>query len=76
MLELKKENPWQSAITPCIEHLPDCNFYHYSLQLNTYKALLEKNYGVKVKGMYLVCLHPNNENKSYQRIEVADLQKK
>ena len=72
---IKKENRWQSATTPCIEHLPDCNFYHYSLQLNTYKALLEKNYGVKVKGMYLVCLHPNNENKSYQRIEVADLQK-
>ena len=72
---IKKENQWQSAITPCIDHLPDCNFYHYSLQLNTYKALLEKNYGVKVGGMYLVCLHPNNENKSYQRIEVADLQK-
>ena len=25
--------------------------------------------------MYLVCLHPNNENKSYQRIKVLDLQK-
>ena len=25
--------------------------------------------------MYLVCLHPNNENKSYQRIKVEDLQK-
>ena len=25
--------------------------------------------------MYLVCLHPNNENRSYQRIEVPDLQK-
>jgi len=23
----------------------------------------------------LVCLHPNNENKSYQRIKVLDLQK-
>jgi hypothetical protein len=42
--------------------------------LNTYKALLEKNYGVKVKDMYLVCLHPNNENKTYQRIKVIDLQ--
>ena len=72
---IKKENSWQSSITPCISHLPDCNFYHYSLQLNTYKALLEKNYDVKIKGMYLVCLHPNNENKSYQRIPVKDLQK-
>ena len=71
---IKKENPFQSATTPCISHLPDSNFWHYSLQLNTYKALLEKNYGKKVKDMYLVCLHPNNENKSYQKIEVADLQ--
>ena len=25
--------------------------------------------------MYLVCLHPNNRNKSYQRIKVPNLQK-
>ena len=72
---IKKENKWRSSTTKCIKHLPDSNFWHYSLQLNTYKALLEKNYGVKVKDMYLVCLHPNNENKSYQRIQVADLEK-
>ena len=24
--------------------------------------------------MYLICLHPNNENKSYQRIKVKNLQ--
>jgi len=65
--EIKYENRWQSGITKCVQHLPDCNYWHYSLQLNTYKALLEKNYGVKIRGMYLVCLHPNNENKSYQR---------
>jgi hypothetical protein len=27
--------------TECINHLPDTNFWHYSLQLNTYKAILE-----------------------------------
>ena len=72
---IKKDNRWQSALTDCIKHLPDCNYYHYCLQLNTYKALLEKNYGEKIKDMYLVCLHPNNENKSYQLIKVLDLQK-
>ena len=25
--------------------------------------------------LYLVCLHPNNANQSYQRIKVLDLQK-
>jgi len=71
--EIKYDNQWQSAKTPCISHLDDCNYYHYCLQLNTYKAILEKNYGKTITGMYLVCLHPNNENKSYQRIKVKDL---
>ncbi len=71
--EIKMENSYSNATTACIRHLPDCNYYHYSLQLNTYKALLEKNYGIKISGMYLVCLHPYNSNKSYQRIKVNDL---
>ena len=36
---------------------------------------MEKNYGKKVKGMYLVVLHPNNKNKTYHRIPVDDLEK-
>ena len=71
--EIKKTNPWRCATTECIEHLPDSNFWHYSLQLNTYKALLEKNYGVKVSMMYVVCLDPNNKNNSFLRFEVPHL---
>ena len=59
----------------CIKHLPDTNYWHYCLQLNTYKAILEEKYGKVVDEMYLVCLHPNNKNKNYQRIKVEDLQK-
>ena len=72
--EIKKTNNFENATTKCIEHLPNSNYWHYSLQLNTYKYLLEKNYGKIVDEMYLVCLHPNNKNNSYQRIKVADLQ--
>lgn len=71
--EIKRYNPFQNGITECVEHLPDCNFYHYSLQLNTYKAILERNYGVKINGLYLICLHPNNENGSYIRIPCKDM---
>lgn len=71
--EIKMDNKYQSGITECVSHLPDCNFYHYSLQLNTYKAILEKNYGERISGLYLVCLHPNNPNNSYIRIQCADL---
>ena len=47
------------ALTECISHLPDTNFWHYALQLNTYKAILEAKYEKKVSQMCLVCLHPN-----------------
>jgi len=70
---IKKDNRWQSSTTPCIAHLPDTNFWHYSLQLNTYKYMLEKNYGKKVTDMYLICLHPINYNKTYIRLKVPEL---
>mgnify|MGYP007045556678 FL=1 len=58
----------------CIEHLPDTNYWHYCLQLNTYKAILEEKYGKKIRELHLVCLHPDNKNNSFQRIKVVDLQ--
>lgn len=61
------------STTDCIKHLPDSNFWHYSLQLNIYRGILEKKYGKKISGLYLVCLHPNNMNKNYDRIEVPFL---
>ena len=61
----------KSSTNEIISHLPDTKFWHYSLQLNTYKAILEKNYNKKITDMYLVCLHPSNKN--YQRIQVANL---
>ena len=72
--EIKKTNNWESATTECINFMPNSNFWHYSLQLNTYKAILEKNYNIVVKEMYLVCLHPDNKNNSYQLFKVPDLQ--
>lgn len=73
--EIKKTNPFNKwANKEEIEHLPDSNYWHYCLQLNTYKAILEDKYGKKVDELYLVCLHPENKNGSYQRIKVVDLQ--
>lgn len=61
----------QFAITPGILHMPDTNYWHYALQLNTYRRILEDKYGKKVTNLCLVCLHPNKD--SYQRIEVPFL---
>ena len=65
-------NKW--ALTPGMETIPDTNYWHYCLQLNTYKAILESKYDMKIYDMYLVCLHPENKNKSYQRILVINMQ--
>jgi hypothetical protein len=72
--EIKYEHDFNKyAHTECIKHLPDTNFWHYSLQLNTYRTILEKKYGKNISGMYLVCLHPDNPLKTYERIEVPFL---
>jgi ATP-dependent exoDNAse (exonuclease V) beta subunit len=61
------------AIPPVICHLPDSNFWHYALQLNTYKYILERKYGKKIKDLYLVRLHPDAEEKNYELIQLPDL---
>ena len=70
----KKTNFNKYALTPEIAHIPDTNFWHYSLQLNTYKAILERKYGKKIKSLYLVRLHPNNPEKTFELIPCANLQ--
>ena len=72
--DIKKTNGFgEFALTECIAHLPDTNFWHYALQLNTYKAILEAKYNKKVTRMCLVCLHPNLP--SYQLLIVPNLSK-
>jgi ATP-dependent exoDNAse (exonuclease V) beta subunit len=74
--EISKTNGWgKSATTECINHLPDSNFWHYSLQLNTYKKILQTKYGKTVNELYLVSLHPNNKRGTYDLIKCADLSK-
>jgi hypothetical protein len=68
-----EDNYGKVALTPCISHLPDTKFWHYSLQLNIYKTILEHKYGKKVVGLFLMRLHPNSQ--TYDRIEVPVLDK-
>lgn len=73
--EIKYTNPWASSHVKCIEYIPDSNFWHYALQLNTYKEILERKYDKKVTALYLVCLHPENKNKSFEMIKIPFLKK-
>jgi ATP-dependent exoDNAse (exonuclease V) beta subunit len=69
-----ESNFGKMAITPCIAHLPDTNFWHYALQLNMYKTILEHKYDKRVTGLYLVCLHPDYAYQTYDRIAVPVLE--
>ena len=46
-------------MAPPLEHLDDCKGNHYRLQLNCYRYLLQKYYGVSVSAMFVVCVHPD-----------------
>jgi len=57
----------KACLVPGLEHVADTNFWHYALQTNIYKFLLEANYGHKIKDLYLVICHPDAKN--YQRLQ-------
>ena len=48
--------------------LPDTPFYHYCIQQNLYRYMLQKDYGIRVGGMNLVVLCPDYP--TYYRVEV------
>ena len=71
--EIVKTNRGNKFAThPAIEHLPDTNYWHYALQLNIYKYILQTKYDKTVTDLYLIVLHPEAQN--YQRIKLPDLQ--
>lgn len=53
-------------------YLNDCNYIHYALQQNIYKYILEKNYNVKIKEMYLLHINPSNYKRNL--IKLPDMQ--
>jgi ATP-dependent exoDNAse (exonuclease V) beta subunit len=71
--EITKTNRANKFAThPAIEHLPDTNYWHYALQLNLYKYILQTKYDKKITDLYIIVLHPEGQN--YQRIKLPDLQ--
>jgi hypothetical protein len=69
--EIKADNPFGTGLPP-LEHLPDTNYWHYTLQLNIYKWMLEKFYGLEVGDLYLVILHPDNSSYRRMRLNILD----
>lgn len=53
-------------------HLPDTAYYHYCIQQNLYRYMLQKNYGIRVKAMNLVVLCPDYDNYQLVSVPVMD----
>jgi hypothetical protein len=49
-------------------NMQDCNQTHYTIQLNIYRWLLKRFYGITAVRLVLVVLHPKQKN--YKRIEM------
>lgn len=47
-----------------LEHLGDCPYYHYALQLSLYRFILERNYNLRISDLRLGIFHPDY-NKPY-----------
>jgi hypothetical protein len=65
--DIKTDNQFESGHPP-VDHLPNTNYWHYTLQLNVYKWFLETFYGLVVSDLYLIILHPDNKN--YRRLRL------
>ena len=70
--EIKYENKLEHGYEP-LTHIGNCNYYHYVLQLNVYKMILEKYYDKKIEDLFLVVLHPSQSN--YMKIKVPKIKK-
>jgi len=68
---MEMENPYRKY-SHVIKTMPDTNYWHYTVQLNLYKYVIEKEYNKKVRDMYLVCFYPTQTK--YEKYKVSDIQ--
>jgi ATP-dependent exoDNAse (exonuclease V) beta subunit len=70
--EFKMTNSYEKAIHPVLSDIPNTNYWHYTFQLNTYRHMLKRKYGIIVKQLFLVGIHPDNPK--YQMVEIPILE--
>jgi len=59
--EIKKYGRYGHGKGP-VHHLPNTNLWHYNLQLNVYKTLIERNTPWRIESMWLGVFHPVQED--------------
>ena len=61
--EIRRENIYNQWMLEPLNHLPDINYIHYSLQLSGYQYILEKNTNLKLRNThFIVWVYEENDN--------------
>ena len=75
--EIKKTNNFgKRCMVDGLQHIHDTNYWHYTLQLNIYKYVLESKYDKTVRDLHLVVIHPENNHGNYEKIKLPILPEK
>ena len=69
-------NNFNEKCNPPFHIEDDCNFIHYSIQLNVYKAILQRVWGIPIGKMYLVHFDYNTEGSEFEIHQCKDFQLK
>ena len=57
-----KESVYHKKGVNGLESIHDTIYWHYCLQQNMYRYILEKSYNIRIRNMYIVVLHADFEN--------------
>ena len=71
--EIATHSKYKNKMTNGLEHLAECEYNTYSLQLGVYKKIIEKNTDLKIGKSYICWV--NDKNSNYIVMKTADLEK-
>ena len=72
--DISMVNNYGEKCLPPFNNEDDCNFIHYSIQLNVYKAILQRVLGIPIGKMYLVHFNYTTLDNSFDIYECKDFQ--
>ena len=52
--KIEQTNWYGRNMLESFSYLPDCNYNHYSVQLNMYKAIIQRELGIQIGGCFIV----------------------
>jgi hypothetical protein len=70
--KINTEALYNTQLKDPFRDMPDCEHTHYTIQLNTYKYIIEKYTNIKITGLKIVWLNVNNP--TYIVFNIPDIQ--